>query len=77
MITWRLETLSEGHIILMGHSLGGFLTADAAVGGKVLATLRRRIIGMIAFDVPYLGSDTGSFGNYWLMYDLIQAYIPT
>lgn len=60
MMTCRLGTLPEGHIILVGHSLGGFLTADAAVGGQVLATLRRRIIGMIAFDVPYLGLATVS-----------------
>ncbi|KAF8888854.1 hypothetical protein BD779DRAFT_434842 [Infundibulicybe gibba] len=55
-----LSTQPPGPVILLGHSMGGLLAADAAThisnnpdhypGAKP-----RRIIGMIAFDTPYLG----------------------
>lgn len=51
----RLETIAEGFVILAGHSLGGFLTADAAIQSNRMQSLKQRIIGVIAFDVPYLG----------------------
>lgn len=51
----RLHTIPEGLVILAGHSLGGFLTADAAIEGARMRALRQRIVGMIAFDVPFLG----------------------
>ncbi|KAG8893625.1 hypothetical protein FRB99_001834, partial [Tulasnella sp. 403] len=52
-IKW-LTVLEPGFIILIGHSLGGFVVAEAAMqyprseGGS-------RVIGVIAMDVPYLG----------------------
>lgn len=52
---YRLHTIPEGFVILAGHSLGGFLTADAAIEGTRIRALRQRIVGMIAFDVPFLG----------------------
>lgn len=36
----------------MGHSMGGLLAADAATDTYDKA---QRIIGMVAFDTPYLG----------------------
>ncbi|KAG8750975.1 hypothetical protein FRC14_008239 [Serendipita sp. 396] len=47
-----LGSLPEGHIIISGHSMGGLLVAEAATDRSDVA---RRIIGMIAFDTPYLG----------------------
>ncbi|KII91625.1 hypothetical protein PLICRDRAFT_38433 [Plicaturopsis crispa FD-325 SS-3] len=48
-IEW-LSTQPPGPVILLGHSMGGLLAADAAttIGTK-------RVIGMVAFDTPYLG----------------------
>jgi len=56
----RLTTQPPGPVILMGHSMGGLLAADAATdpsnnpdrhpGGRP-----KRIIGVVAFDTPYLG----------------------
>lgn len=40
-------------IILLGHSMGGLLAADVAL------TLRHRIIGVVNFDVPFLGMHPG------------------
>lgn len=37
---------------MMGHSMGGLLAADAATDPS---NMHHRIIGMIAFDTPYLG----------------------
>ena len=41
-----------GPVIVLAHSMGGLLAADAATDPSNIA---RRIIGMIAFDTPYLG----------------------
>ncbi|KAF8180430.1 hypothetical protein BJ912DRAFT_1033013 [Pholiota molesta] len=59
LLEW-LSTQPAGPVILMGHSMGGLLAADAATdpsnkpdrsaGGRP-----RRIVGVIAFDTPYLG----------------------
>ncbi|KDR72511.1 hypothetical protein GALMADRAFT_252627 [Galerina marginata CBS 339.88] len=55
-----LTTQPPGPVILLGHSMGGLLAADAATdssnnpdrypGGRP-----KRIVGVIAFDTPYLG----------------------
>ncbi|KAH8833448.1 hypothetical protein DL96DRAFT_1586123 [Flagelloscypha sp. PMI_526] len=55
-----LTTQPPGPVILLGHSMGGLLVAEAAIdpsnnpetwpGAKP-----KRIVGMIAFDCPYLG----------------------
>ncbi|KIM42249.1 hypothetical protein M413DRAFT_444684 [Hebeloma cylindrosporum] len=55
-----LTTQPPGPVILMGHSMGGLLAADAATdpsnnpdrhpGGRP-----KRIVGVVAFDTPYLG----------------------
>ncbi|KAF8962314.1 hypothetical protein BDZ97DRAFT_1121982 [Flammula alnicola] len=55
-----LSTQPPGPVILMGHSMGGLLAAEAATdasnnperypGGRP-----KRIVGVVAFDTPYLG----------------------
>jgi alpha-beta hydrolase superfamily lysophospholipase len=49
----RLKTQPPGPVILLAHSMGGLLAADAAVMEK--SSEANRIIGLVAFDVPYLG----------------------
>nr|GAT55392.1 predicted protein [Mycena chlorophos] len=57
-LAW-LKTQPPGPIILLAHSMGGLLAADAATDASLdhgRGTAReRRILGVIAFDVPYLG----------------------
>ncbi|KAH7338030.1 hypothetical protein B0J17DRAFT_408836 [Rhizoctonia solani] len=48
-LTW-MKDLPEGGVILCGHSMGGLLTAEVA-----LAAPPGRVIGLVSFDVPYLG----------------------
>ncbi|KAG8694608.1 hypothetical protein FRC09_009743 [Ceratobasidium sp. 395] len=45
-----MKTLPPGRIILCGHSMGGLLTAEVA-----FAAPPGRVIGLISFDVPFLG----------------------
>ena len=45
---FRLNKQPPGPVILFAHSMGGLLAAEAA-------TQCRRIVGLVAFDVPYLG----------------------
>jgi len=57
---YRLSTQPPGPVVLLGHSMGGLLAADAATDssnapGAYPATKPKRIVGMIAFDCPYLG----------------------
>ncbi|KAG8811320.1 hypothetical protein FRC17_002531, partial [Serendipita sp. 399] len=47
-----LASLQDGHIILAGHSMGGLLVAEAATARAAVCS---RIIGILAFDTPYLG----------------------
>ncbi|KAG6910468.1 hypothetical protein DXG01_010393 [Tephrocybe rancida] len=43
-------------VILLGHSMGGLLAAEAATHASMNSGAKSsRIIGMIAFDTPYLG----------------------
>lgn len=42
-------------VILTGHSLGGYLVADAALISARNSDSAHPIIGMLAMDVPYLG----------------------
>ena len=56
----RLSTQPPGPVILLGHSMGGLLAAEAATDisnnpERHPGAKPRRIIGMIAFDTPYLG----------------------
>ncbi|KAF7296790.1 hypothetical protein MIND_00910000 [Mycena indigotica] len=54
-LAW-LKTQPPGPVILMAHSMGGLLAADAATGSFNAGPAKsRRILGVIAFDVPYLG----------------------
>lgn len=46
----RMKTLPPGGVILCGHSMGGLLTAEVA-----FAAPPNRVIGLISFDVPFLG----------------------
>ncbi|KAF4616889.1 hypothetical protein D9613_008585 [Agrocybe pediades] len=54
-----LSTQPPGPVILMGHSMGGLLAADAATdpsnnsGGN--RGRPKRIVGVVAFDTPFLG----------------------
>jgi len=54
LMSWML-TLEPGYIILLGHSLGGFLVAEAAMQYPTGLKGVSQVIGVIAFDVPYLG----------------------
>ncbi|KAG8685084.1 hypothetical protein FRC11_011150, partial [Ceratobasidium sp. 423] len=45
-----MKNLPEGGVILCGHSMGGLLTAEVA-----LAAPPGRVVGLVSFDVPYLG----------------------
>jgi len=53
----RLHTQPPGPVILLGHSMGGLLAADAAtdVSNNLPGHKPKRIVGVIAFDTPYLG----------------------
>ncbi|KAK6974363.1 hypothetical protein R3P38DRAFT_3335844 [Favolaschia claudopus] len=55
-LAW-LSTQPPGPVILVSHSMGGLLAADAATDSSNTGTAprHRRIVGIIAFDVPYLG----------------------
>jgi thioesterase domain-containing protein len=48
----RLSTQPPGPVIVVGHSMGGLLAADAATD---TTNKDHRIIAMLAFDTPYLG----------------------
>ncbi|KAG7095656.1 hypothetical protein E1B28_006377 [Marasmius oreades] len=50
-----LNTQPPGPVILVGHSMGGLLVAEAATDPSILNKKPRRVVGMIAFDCPYLG----------------------
>ncbi|KAI4518925.1 hypothetical protein K525DRAFT_241812 [Schizophyllum commune Loenen D] len=55
-----LNTQPPGYFILMAHSMGGLLAAEAATHASnnpqsYPGARPSRIIGMIAFDVPFLG----------------------
>lgn len=49
----RLEGLPLGPVILCGHSMGGLLIAEAAT--STIHVSSKRIIALLAFDVPFLG----------------------
>lgn len=56
----RLTTQPPGPVVLLGHSMGGLLAAEAATDqsnnpDRYPGAKPRRIIGVIAFDTPYLG----------------------
>jgi len=54
----RLATQPPASVILLGHSMGGLLAAEAATDPSNTAALPPRpyrIIGLVAFDTPYLG----------------------
>ncbi|KAG9037552.1 hypothetical protein FRB95_005134 [Tulasnella sp. JGI-2019a] len=53
LMDW-MRTLEPGLIILIGHSLGGFVVAEAALQWDTKDE-RSQVIGFIAMDVPYLG----------------------
>ncbi|KAJ3882275.1 hypothetical protein F5051DRAFT_395011 [Lentinula edodes] len=50
-IEW-LRTQPPGPVILLAHSMGGLLAAEAATDPS---NVHKRIAGLIAFDCPYLG----------------------
>ncbi|KAJ6625211.1 hypothetical protein B0H10DRAFT_2004126 [Mycena sp. CBHHK59/15] len=50
------SALPSGPVILVGHSMGGLLAADAATDpSNATGSKPHRIIGVVAFDVPFLG----------------------
>ncbi|KAJ7835983.1 hypothetical protein B0H13DRAFT_2678258 [Mycena leptocephala] len=54
-LAW-LSTQPPGPVILLSHSMGGLLAADAATDASNSGPpTSRRILGVVAFDVPYLG----------------------
>ncbi|KAJ3790113.1 hypothetical protein GGU10DRAFT_392285 [Lentinula aff. detonsa] len=53
-IEW-LQTQPPGPVILLAHSMGGLLAAEAANDPSTTNDVHRRIVGLIAFDCPYLG----------------------
>lgn len=48
----RLEALPAGPVILCGHSMGGLLAAEAATSSVHVS---KRVVALLAFDVPFLG----------------------
>jgi len=52
-------TQPPGPVIVMGHSMGGLLAAEAATHKMILESAphpaKRRIVALVAFDTPYLG----------------------
>ncbi|KAK0447206.1 hypothetical protein EV421DRAFT_1789338 [Armillaria borealis] len=52
-----LTTQPPGPVILLGHSMGGLLAAEAAthISNNPNGYRPHRIVAMIAFDTPYLG----------------------
>ncbi|GJJ14819.1 hypothetical protein Clacol_009087 [Clathrus columnatus] len=50
-----MYTLSPGLVILVAHSMGGLLAADAAYAAASAERSQTRILGILACDVPYLG----------------------
>ncbi|GLB39790.1 putative prostaglandin-F synthase activity [Lyophyllum shimeji] len=53
-----LSTQPPGPVILLGHSMGGLLAAEAAIhASNETGTTGKptRIVGMVAFDTPYIG----------------------
>jgi alpha-beta hydrolase superfamily lysophospholipase len=46
-------------VILLGHSMGGLLAADVALLKDYTGKKRHRILGIIAFDTPFLGMHPG------------------
>jgi len=55
-----LSTQPAGPVILLGHSMGGLLAADAATDPSnnpdhYRGAKPKRIVGVVAFDTPYLG----------------------
>lgn len=54
-------------VILLGHSLGGILAAEVALlepySPKSPDALLHRIIGLVAFDTPFLGMHPGVIGS--------------
>ncbi|KAL5521299.1 hypothetical protein ACEPAG_9222 [Sanghuangporus baumii] len=50
-IDW-LATQPAGPVILVGHSMGGLLAAEVATSDSHQS---KRVIGLMAFDVPFLG----------------------
>ncbi|KAF9078460.1 hypothetical protein BDP27DRAFT_1396774 [Rhodocollybia butyracea] len=53
-LAW-LRTQPPGPVLLLGHSMGGLLAAQAATDLSNNNDGSKRIVGMIAFDCPYLG----------------------
>jgi len=56
----RLGTQPPGPVIIMSHSMGGLLAAEAATDISNNPNLfpgasPRRVVGVIAFDTPFLG----------------------
>lgn len=54
-------------VVLLGHSLGGILAAEVAIlqpySPKNRNALLHRILGLIAFDTPFLGMHPGVIGT--------------
>jgi len=51
----RLATQPPANVIILGHSMGGLLAAEAATKQSDNVALPYRIVGLVAFDTPYLG----------------------
>lgn len=46
-------------VILLGHSMGGLLSADVALLQERTGLRRHRLLGIISFDTPFLGMHPG------------------
>ncbi|PYH90722.1 hypothetical protein BO71DRAFT_401961 [Aspergillus ellipticus CBS 707.79] len=83
--TWLSPHEAEDlDIILLGHSLGGILAADAALlpqSTKPTTESKHRILGLVNFDVPFLGLNprvySTSISSFFLQKNFLLEDDPT
>lgn len=62
LLTWYRLSQFENEttdVVLLGHSMGGLLSADVALLKDYTGSRRHRLLGTISFDTPFLGMHPG------------------